>query len=95
MENNYLYDTNPHKSAYLVPVKSMFKTMQSLCEDISNGQNKFVENNKCWIYAFNFALIRRFEIEKPRLKRKDIENFRKKNEEFLSRVEEITHNIKT
>lgn len=93
-QNKYLFDTQPIKSAYKVPKKEMFNVLKSLYNDIKNEQNKFINNNKCWIYAFNFALIRRFKAENPRLKRKDIEQFEQNNADFLNKVETITHELK-
>lgn len=87
-------NNNPQISAYLTPDKEMFKVLSFVNAKIKNGEDVFISNNKCWFYAFNFTLIRRFQAIKPRLKRKDIERFAKDNEEFLKQVNEITHEIK-
>ena len=94
MKNSYLYDTQPAASAYKVPQNKMFSVLKSLYNDIVGGENEFVNNNKCWIYAFSYALIRRYIALYPKKNVKDIDKFFKNNEKFLEKVEEITHVLK-
>lgn len=94
MKNLIYLDVSPLKSAYKVKQTDIFYTLLVLNNAIIKQDNEFVENNKCYVYAFNFALLRRFQNLYPRIKRKDIKKFIGDNEKFLTKVNEFTHEIK-
>ena len=92
--NKYLYDTQPLKSAYAVPKRKMFSVLTDLYNDICSGNNKFVNNNTAWVYAFNHALLRRYEIDKPSSKKAEIKKYRQQNEDFLQTCDNLTYGLK-
>lgn len=93
-KDKYVYDIQPVVSAYKIPENKILSTLKSIYVDIQENKDEFVINNKCWIYAFNFALIRRYKALNPSAKPKTVEKFVAKNEKFLEQVEEITHQLK-
>ncbi len=94
MKDLIYLDESPLKAAYKVKQTNIFNTLSELNKAIINQNSKFVENNKCYVYAFNFALLRRFQALYPRNKRKFIRKFVNDNEKFLYKVKEFTHEIK-